>query len=86
MLRRHLNYDPELDRNQKIAELRQVYESTKQIEGEKETSSEQMNDDQRMFLDHELDGFFANESKLQGSPTAKPTQPSKLAELEGRLG
>ena len=63
-----------------------MYESTKQVEAGKETNSEDMNDEQRMFLDNELDGFFASESKLQGpSPTGKAAQPSKLAELEGKL-
>jgi hypothetical protein len=82
VLKRHIYYDPELDRNQKVAELRQVYESTRQIEGEKEG----LGDDQRVFLENELDGFFANESKLHGSPDMTiRNRPSKLAELEGKL-
>lgn len=82
VLKRHIYYDPELDRNQKIAELRQVYESTKQMEGEKE----HLGDDHRNFFENELGGFFANESKLHGSAGANiGTRPSKLAELEGRL-
>ncbi|UZJ55817.1 hypothetical protein CBS101457_005137 [Exobasidium rhododendri] len=85
VLRRHLQYDPELDRNQKIDELRQLYTDSKQVETEKETSAEHMSDDHKDLFDHELDGFFANESKLQGSPTKRTVQPSKLAELEGRL-
>lgn len=83
VLRRHLPYDAEKDHHEKVAELRQVYQSTKadEVKGDKDS----LTADQRMLLDHELDGYFGAEEKLYGRPAPKRNQPSKLAELEGKL-
>ncbi|PWN50905.1 MFS general substrate transporter [Violaceomyces palustris] len=84
--KRHLNYDAELDRQQKIQELRAVYESTSGGE------EKDLTDDQRDFLSNELGGFFAAEKKLspEGGANsegggANAPHPSKLAELEREL-
>lgn len=85
ILKRHLNYDPEKDRAAKIEELRAVYESVRAAD--KEGGLGDMDDDQRVFLENELDGFFANERKLTGNTVVQAPggHRSKLAELETKL-
>jgi len=51
VLKRHLQYDAELDRQQKINELRAVYESTKDFSAEK--GEHDLTVEQREFLGNE---------------------------------
>lgn len=84
VLKRHLAYDPELDRAAKLRELQSLYESTK--DPATEGGNNDLSHEQQIFLNNELGGFFSAESKLN-----RPTAPgghheSKLADLERKLG
>ncbi|CEH12590.1 Inorganic phosphate transporter [Ceraceosorus bombacis] len=94
VLKRHLAYDAELDAQQKIHEMRRVFEST-QKEGEDDLSVQQQD-----FLANTngsgLQQYFLSERKLNPQPSPEqdqivasqhrhPQHQSKLAELEGKL-
>jgi MFS family permease len=99
VLKRHLAYDADKDRVQKLAELKSLYQSIKSDEvidekagGQGKGKQSHLSEDQQMLADYELDNFFANEEKLQGyltrksgtRTTSKP-HPSRLAEIEGKF-
>lgn len=88
VLRRHKTYDPELDRQGKMAEMRTAYDAMRAVNGVKYEPSD-MSAEQREFLEMELTNFFESDRKLQGHDVLASheaaTHPSKLAALEKKL-
>lgn len=78
VLKRHLNYDPEADRADKLRELKALYEGKR---------GEAVAEDEKRFLANDLGGFFASEDKLCGglSSTTPKHHDSRLAVLERKL-
>lgn len=86
--KRHLAYNPELDRHAKIDELRQAYESMRALNGMEGGDADHLTAEQRDFLENELANFFASERKLHGHDVvaSEHPHPSELAALEQKLG
>ncbi|SPO29326.1 related to inorganic phosphate transporter [Ustilago trichophora] len=86
VLKRHRHYDPELDRQQKMAELEALFHSSK---AEKLADGEPVGDDLmeadlQLYFQSLADGQGANK-KLQPTQDSNAKHPSKLAEIEKRL-
>lgn len=86
VLKRHRHYDPELDRQQKMAELEALFHSSK---AEKLADGEPVGDDMmeadlQLYFQSLADGQGANK-KLQPTQDSSAKHPSKLAEIEKRL-
>ncbi|CAO1622410.1 unnamed protein product [Parajaminaea phylloscopi] len=78
VLKRHLNYDPEADRMDKLRELKALYEGKR---------GDVVAEDEKRFLANDLGGFFASEDKLGGpASTTHKHHDSRLADLERKLG
>jgi len=58
VLQRHRNYDPILDRQNKIDELRQTYE---QFEADKAREDSELNEDDASFITEEVAEYFRRE-------------------------
>lgn len=89
VLRRHAAYNPELDRQAKMDELRAAYETMRAMNGIKYDPAD-LSEEQREFLEMELADFFESERKLRThdvlASNTVATHPSKLAALEKKLG
>ncbi|SPO29969.1 related to inorganic phosphate transporter [Ustilago trichophora] len=86
VLKRHRHYNPELDRQQKMAELEALFHSSK---AEKLADGEPVGDDMmeadlQLYFQSLADGQGANK-KLQPTQDSSAKHPSKLAEIEKRL-
>lgn len=80
VLRRHLAYNPELDRQQKLVEFRQIYQSTVR---QPETD---LSIQQKDFLHSELGGVFEKEYNVKDIGAAPTTlHSSRLGGLEKDL-
>ncbi len=82
VLKRHRYYDPELDRQQKMAELERLFHSSKAEKASDEDAADGMMEaDLQMYFQQLADG------KLAQNAQKRPQQqhPSKLAEIEKRL-
>ncbi len=85
VLKRHRHYDPELDRQQKVAELEALFHSSKNekaVDGE--VPEEMLEADLQLYFQSLADGQGANK-KLQPTKDTGVQHPSKLAEIEKRL-
>lgn len=87
VLKRHLAYDPELDREAKMTELKGLYHSTQ--DPTREGGNKDLTFEQQIFLQNEeLAGFFQQEKtdKLNKDGGSGKQHHSNLAELERKLG